>query len=271
MTVNWQTMHLKILTVDDSQTIRIFIKNAFEPYDCHILEAQNGVEGLAMARCEIPDLIFLDITMPLMGGIEMLNTIKRREQLKNIPIVMLSADSGTNTINHFLKMGATDYIVKPFRKGTIVERAQKIVQLYPKKDKTKPKNRFKKFSFIYKDIYVLILPDLVSKDLAIQLNDYIQSKLASAIHTDVSNLILYLGKISQINMLLIKLIIMTVISCQKLNIPLRIVGTPGLGKILKGFKETNHIAVDATITLAKLALQNKIGPELVGSKEDDLF
>ncbi|MDM8541366.1 response regulator [Desulfococcaceae bacterium HSG9] len=271
MALDWQTMHLKILTVDDSQTIRIFIKRAFAPYNCDILEAQNGVEGLAMARCETPDLIFLDITMPLMSGIEMLNTIKRRKQLKNIPIVMLSADSSKDTINHFMKMGAADYIVKPFRKNTIVESAQKIVRLQPKKNKIKSKNHFKKFSFIYKDICVVILPDLVSKELAIQLNDYIQSKLASVIHTDVNNLILYLGKISQINMLLIKLIIMTVMNCQKLGIPLRIVGTPGLGKILRGFKETNHITVDATITLAKLALQNKIGPELVGSKEDDLF
>jgi len=264
-------MHLKILTIDDSQTIRIFIKKAFALYDCDIIEAQNGVEGLAMARCEIPDLIFLDITMPLMGGIEMLNTIKRRKPLKKIPIVMLSADSAKNTIDHFLKMGAADYIVKPFRKEKIIECALKIVQLQPKKEDKQPKNQFKKFSFIYKDIYVLILPDLVSKNLAIQLNNYIQSKLIEITRTDTNNLILYLGKIRQINMLLIKLIIMTVISCQKLNIPLRIVGTPGLGKILKGFKETSHITVDGTITLAKLALQNKSGPELIGSKEYDLL
>jgi len=264
-------MHLKILTIDDSQTIRIFIKKAFALYDCDIIEAQNGVEGLAMARCEIPDLIFLDITMPLMGGIEMLNTIKRRKPLKNIPIVMLSADSAKNTINHFLKMGAADYIVKPFRKDRIIESALKIVQLQPKKDKKQPDSHFKRYSFIYKDIYVLILPDLVSKNLAIQLNDYIQSKLVDITRTDVNNLILYLGKVNQINMLLIKLIIMTVISCQQLHIPLRIVGTPGLGKILKGFKETNHISVDATITLAKLALQNKAVPELSGSKEYDVL
>jgi len=255
-------MRLKILTVDDSQTIRIFIKKAFAPYDCDIIEAQNGVEGLAMARCEIPDLIFLDITMPLMGGIEMLNTIKRRKPLKNIPIVMLSADSSKNTIQNFMEMGAADYVVKPFRKDRIIESALKIVQLQPKKEKKQSDNYFKRYSFIYKDIYVLILPDLVSKNLAIQLNDYIQSKLVEITHKDVNNLVLYLGKINQINMLLVKMIIMTVKSCQKLNIPLRIVGTPGLGKILKGFKETNHITVDATITMAKIALQNKSGPEL---------
>ncbi len=260
-------MHLKILTVDDSQAIRIFIKRAFKPYDCHIIEAQNGVEGLAMARCEIPDLIFLDITMPLMGGIEMLNTIKRRKPIKNIPIVMLSADSAKNTIKHFLKMGAADYIVKPFKKDRIIESALKIVQLQPKKEIKQPNSHFKRYCFIYKDIYVLILPDLISKNLAIQLNSYIQSKLVEITQTDVNNLVLYLGKINQINMLLIKLIIMTAISCQKLDIPLRVVGTPGLGKILKGFKETSHISVDATITLAKLALQNISGPELIGSKE----
>ncbi len=255
-------MHLKILTVDDSQAIRIFIKKAFDPYDCHVIEAENGVEGMAIVKAELPNLIFLDITMPIMNGIKMLDKLKERKPLKNIPVVILSADSDKNTIKQFLKMGAADYIVKPFKKSRIIESALKIVQLEPKKEKKQPLSKFKRYSFIYKDIYVVILPDLVSKDLAIQLNEYIQSKLVEITKTDVNNLILYLGKISQINMLLIKLVIMTSVSCQKLSIPLRIVGSPGLGKILSGFKETSHIEVDATITLAKLALQNISGPEL---------
>lgn len=50
-------MSLKVLTVDDSKAVRIIVKKAFKPYDCEILEAANGVEGLAIAAKEEPDII----------------------------------------------------------------------------------------------------------------------------------------------------------------------------------------------------------------------
>ena len=70
-------MALTVLTVDDSKTIRMIVKKAFRPYDCKVLDAENGVEGLAMANRERPDLIVLDITMPVMNGIEMLKNYLR--------------------------------------------------------------------------------------------------------------------------------------------------------------------------------------------------
>ena len=69
-------MALKVLTVDDSKTIRMIVKKAFKDYDCEMFEAENGVEGLAIAAKEKPGLIVLDITMPVMNGIEMLEKIK---------------------------------------------------------------------------------------------------------------------------------------------------------------------------------------------------
>jgi len=63
-------MAYKILTVDDSKTIRMIVKKAFSPYNCELFEGENGVEGLAIANKEKPDLIILDITMPVMTGIE---------------------------------------------------------------------------------------------------------------------------------------------------------------------------------------------------------
>ena len=65
-------MKVKILTVDDSKTVRIIVRKAFKSFDCDVLEAQNGVEGLAMAAKQTPDIILLDITMPVMDGVEML-------------------------------------------------------------------------------------------------------------------------------------------------------------------------------------------------------
>jgi two-component system cell cycle response regulator len=57
-------MAVKILSVDDSKTIRLIISRAFKTYDCQVLEASNGLEGMAVATREKPDVIILDVTMP---------------------------------------------------------------------------------------------------------------------------------------------------------------------------------------------------------------
>jgi len=69
-------MATKILSVDDSRTIRMIVGRTFKPYDCQICEAGNGEEGLAAAAREKPDLIILDVTMPVMDGVTMLGKLK---------------------------------------------------------------------------------------------------------------------------------------------------------------------------------------------------
>ena len=124
-------MAYKILTVDDSKTIRMIVKKAFKPYNCEIFEGENGVEGLAIAAKEMPDLIILDITMPVMTGIEMLGKLKAENDLKDIPVVMLTAESGKENVMQIVKMGVKDYIVKPFKGEQLIERAKNILKLRP--------------------------------------------------------------------------------------------------------------------------------------------
>ena len=69
-------MHPKILAVDDSKTIRMIVSKAFKTFDCDVFEATNGLEGLSIAGKEKPDVIILDITMPVMDGYEMLNRLR---------------------------------------------------------------------------------------------------------------------------------------------------------------------------------------------------
>jgi DNA-binding response OmpR family regulator len=125
-------MAYKILTVDDSKTIRMIVKKAFSQYNCDLYEAENGVEGLALANKEIPDLIILDITMPVMTGIEMLEKLKSEKELKDIPVIMLTAESGKENVMKIVKMGVKDYIVKPFKGEQLVERAKGVLKLAPK-------------------------------------------------------------------------------------------------------------------------------------------
>lgn len=76
----------------------MIVKKAFQSHDCAIFEADNGVEGLAAATKERPGLIVLDITMPVMNGFEMLGRLKSDPELKNIPVIMLTADSGKDDV-----------------------------------------------------------------------------------------------------------------------------------------------------------------------------
>jgi two-component system cell cycle response regulator len=125
-------MAIKILTVDDSKTIRLIIAKAFKPFDCEVFEAANGVEGLAMAAKERPHIIILDLTMPVMDGYEALTKLKSDPDLKSIPVVMLTAESGRDNVLRIAKQGVRDYLVKPFKEELIVERVGRIIDLKPK-------------------------------------------------------------------------------------------------------------------------------------------
>lgn len=124
-------MRYKILTVDDSKTVRIIVKKAFKAFDCDIIEASNGVEGLAIAAKERPDVILLDVTMPVMDGVEMLTKLKADPALKPIPVIMLTAEGGREHVMRIAKIGVRDYIVKPFHEEILVEKVGRIIDLKP--------------------------------------------------------------------------------------------------------------------------------------------
>jgi two-component system, cell cycle response regulator len=125
-------MPVSILSVDDSKTIRMIVGRALRPYDCTLAEACNGQEGLALAEKIRPDLILLDITMPVMDGVTMLTQLKTNDNLKAIPVIMLSAESARDNVLHIAKMGVRDYLVKPFREEQLLEKVGRVVTLEKK-------------------------------------------------------------------------------------------------------------------------------------------
>lgn len=125
-------MPIKILSVDDSRTIRLIVGRTFQPYECQMCEAANGEEGLAVAARERPDLIILDVTMPVMDGVTMLTKLKEDPELKAIPVIMLTAESGRENVLHIAKLGVRDYLVKPFKENQLIEKAGRIVTLVKK-------------------------------------------------------------------------------------------------------------------------------------------
>ena len=125
-------MPVKILSVDDSKTIRMIVARTFAPFDCVLCEAANGEEGLAAAAAEKPDLIILDITMPVMDGVTMLTKLKENADLKNIPVIMLTAESGRENVAYIATLGVRDYLVKPFKNEQLIQKAGLVIPLREK-------------------------------------------------------------------------------------------------------------------------------------------
>ncbi|MEN9678234.1 MAG: hypothetical protein RIS76_4130 [Verrucomicrobiota bacterium] len=121
-----------ILSVDDSSTIRSLLARLFRPFACELCEASNGEEGLAVAALRRPDLILLDYNMPVMDGITMLRRMREDPVLKRTPVIMLTAESGCENMATVARLGARDYIIKPFRDEELLSKIGRIFPLLPR-------------------------------------------------------------------------------------------------------------------------------------------
>ena len=120
----------KILLVDDSKATRSVVAKTFSSYNCEIIEASNGAICLEMARMHEPSLIILDITMPVMNGIETLERLKTDPHTQDIPIIMLSANSNPEEVEHLkTTKGLVNYVTKTQKPGVILESALKVLKL----------------------------------------------------------------------------------------------------------------------------------------------
>ena len=124
----------RILSIDDSKTIRLLLARLFRPFACELMEAANGEEGLAVASRENPDLIILDYNMPVMDGITMLRRLREQATLKRTPVIMLTADSGLQSLATVARLGVRDYVTKPFREEELLAKAGRIIPLIPRTD-----------------------------------------------------------------------------------------------------------------------------------------
>lgn len=112
----------KLLIVDDVQTNVLLLKALLSKEGYGVLIANNGQEALTIARQELPDLILLDVMMPGMDGFEVAQRLEEDELVSNIPIIFLTALDDTESIVRGFKLGASDFISKPFRKEELMVR-----------------------------------------------------------------------------------------------------------------------------------------------------
>ncbi|MBQ1510729.1 MAG: response regulator [Selenomonadaceae bacterium] len=115
---------LKLLISDDSKLLRKKLRSELEALDCEVIEAENGKEAILKEMNEKPDGVILDIVMPEVGGIEALQVI--REVSPEVPVVMLSSAGTPQKLMQTLKMGAIDFIQKPYSSDQIKKAVEQI-------------------------------------------------------------------------------------------------------------------------------------------------
>lgn len=116
----------KILVVDDSPTERQFMLETLSKLGYQVVLAENGEEGVAKARTELPDLVLMDVVMPGSNGFQATRQIARDEATRHIPVIICTTKSQETDRIWGMRQGARDYIVKP---ADVNELAAKIAAL----------------------------------------------------------------------------------------------------------------------------------------------
>jgi two-component system chemotaxis response regulator CheY len=118
----------KVLIVDDSPTIRQQVGRALNDSGFETVDAGDGVEGIAMLGADTAiGMVILDINMPRMGGLEMLEKIKKDERTAHVPVVMLTSEGQRSLIERAKQAGAKGWIVKPFKPELLVGAVRKLL------------------------------------------------------------------------------------------------------------------------------------------------
>ncbi len=121
-------MEKTILVVDDEAHIQELIKFNLTKNGFKVITADNGIDALKIAEDEKPDLIFLDLMLPGMDGLEVCKSIRKKSSIESTPIIMITAKGEELDKILGLELGADDYITKPFSVRELVARAKAILR-----------------------------------------------------------------------------------------------------------------------------------------------
>jgi len=118
-----------ILVVDDSPTIRSIERNLLEAEGYRVVTAEDGAQGLEMAREVMPALVISDVEMPVMNGYEMVRAIRSDEMLRKLPVIMVTTRSSEEDRIRGLRAGADEYLGKPFEQQSLIKSIRKFIAM----------------------------------------------------------------------------------------------------------------------------------------------
>ena len=115
-----------ILIVEDNAEFRMLLKQIVSDAGYRALAADNGEDGVAVAKREMPDMILLDIRLPRMDGYQVTRAVRADSSVARTPIILVSVQSNMAEIVKGLKLGADDYVIKPFDPEEIAARIESL-------------------------------------------------------------------------------------------------------------------------------------------------
>ena len=122
-------MSLKVLVVDDSQAMRRSIVYALQKLDgVTCLEAEDGVEAVKKLSQARYDAVVCDINMPIMDGLKVISHMRQSDDLREIPIVVITTEGGAEDRARALALGANRYLVKPIQAKVVVETLRELLE-----------------------------------------------------------------------------------------------------------------------------------------------
>lgn len=124
-------MHMtgKILIIDDNRKHRKLLRVVLQSNGYETIEAENGEDGIKLAKEKNPSLILMDVQMPVMDGITVMKILKSEKSMAGIPIIALTSHAMKGDKERFLEAGFDGYISKPIDINDLMKAIEKIIQL----------------------------------------------------------------------------------------------------------------------------------------------
>jgi DNA-binding response OmpR family regulator len=121
-------MALRLLVVDDDPQVVKIVQRSLEHEGFEVATAYNGAECLLAVGSQRPDLLLLDVTMPVLDGFETLRVLRERPDTRDLPVVMLTARSEGEDVARGLAGGADFYLTKPFQNAELVAAVKRVLE-----------------------------------------------------------------------------------------------------------------------------------------------
>ena len=118
----------RILVIDDEPNLLEVIRLRLEANDYEVLTAQDPLAGLEIAKEEMPDLIIMDVIMPKVNGLRLLRILKREDETKDIPVIILSVQWHDNNHKAGVDAGADYYLTKPYDPKELLDTVKKVLE-----------------------------------------------------------------------------------------------------------------------------------------------
>jgi len=131
--VKHKRLRRQLLVVDDDESTRNVLKRLFEKEGYDVLLAQDATELVTILEHQMIEIILLDINLPWVNGFELCKLLKEHDDLKKVPVVFISGRKSEIDKKHAFKLGAHDYITKPFNIREVTETVRTLVNLHSAK------------------------------------------------------------------------------------------------------------------------------------------